>query len=312
MFGYVTINKEELSSEDYERFHSYYCGLCRVLRDKYKRRGQLLLNYDMTFLAILLTSLYECGTRTEMIRCIPNGAKRHAVRINEMTEYAADMNIALTYHKCRDNWSDDHSHTQHMMAKMLGRGYSAIKEKYPRQISALERELSLLSGLERRQGKNLWADELNKCEDSWKKRAKDHLLTAPKEGDADIDSAANCFGRLTAEVFVYREDEWGDTLWEMGFYLGKFIYLMDAYDDLEKDRKRGSYNPLLPIARREDFEAFCRQVLVMTMADCSRKFEMLPLIEEVGILRNIIYSGVWTKYELLRAKRVEEDASGLG
>ena len=66
MFGYVTINKEELPAEEYERFHSYYCGLCRVLRDKYKRRGQLLLNYDMTFLAILLTSLYECGARTEL------------------------------------------------------------------------------------------------------------------------------------------------------------------------------------------------------------------------------------------------------
>ncbi len=312
MFGYVTINKEELSSEEYERFHSYYCGLCRVLRDKYKRRGQLLLNYDMTFLAVLLTSLYDCSARTEIIRCIPNGAKRHAVRINEMTEYAADMNIALTYHKCRDNWSDDHSHTQHMLSKMLRAGYGTLKEKYPRQISAMERELSLLSDLERRQGKNLWADELNKCEDCWKKRAKDHLLTAPKEGDADIDSAANCFGRLTAEVFVYREDEWRDTLWEMGFYLGKFIYLMDAYDDLEKDRKKGSYNPLLAISGRCDFEAFCRQVLVMTMADCSRKFEMLPLIEEVSILRNIIYSGVWTKYEILRAKREEGHAAESG
>ncbi len=310
MFGYVTINKEELPAEEYERFHSYYCGLCRVLRDKYKRRGQLLLNYDMTFLAILLTSLYECGARKEMIRCIPNGAKRHAVRINEMTEYAADMNIALTYHKCRDNWNDDHSHSQYMLARMLGRGYGALGEKYPRQIQAMERELSLLSELERRQGKNLWADELNKCEDCWKKRAKDHLLTAPKEGDADIDSAANCFGRLTAEVFVYREDEWRDTLWEMGFYLGKFIYLMDAYDDLEKDKKKGNYNPLLPISGRGDFEAFCRQVLVMTMADCSRKFEMLPLIEDIAILRNIIYSGVWTKYEVLRAKREDGHAGG--
>ena len=87
---------------------------------------------------------------------------------------------------------------------------------------------------------------------------------------------------------------------------------MDAYDDLEKDRKKGSYNPLLAISGRCDFEAFCRQVLVMTMADCSRKFEMLPLIEEVSILRNIIYSGVWTKYEILRAKREEGHAAESG
>ena len=266
----------------------------------------------MTFLAILLTGLYEPETRRGSTKCAAHPFERHETRNNIYTEYAADMNIALTYHKCRDNWSDDHSHTQHMLSKMLRAGYGTLKEKYPRQISAMERELSLLSDLERRQGKNLWADELNKCEDCWKKRAKDHLLTAPKEGDADIDSAANCFGRLTAEVFVYREDEWRDTLWEMGFYLGKFIYLMDAYDDLEKDRKKGSYNPLLAISGRCDFEAFCRQVLVMTMADCSRKFEMLPLIEEVSILRNIIYSGVWTKYEILRAKREEGHAAESG
>ncbi len=307
MFGYVTINKEELSAEEYERFHSYYCGLCRVLRDKYKIRGQFFLNYDMAFLAVLLTSLYECGTTTQMIRCIPNGAKRHAVRINEMTEYAADMNIALTYHKCRDNWNDDHSHSQHMIAKMLERGYGALREEYPRQISAMERELALLAAIERGQGKNLWAEERNRCKDCWKERAKEYLLTAPKEGDADIDSAANCFGRLTAEVFVYREDEWQETLWQMGFSLGKFIYLMDAYDDLEKDRKKNRYNPFLPIADREDFEAFSRQVLVMTMADCSKKFEMLPLIEEVKVLRNIIYSGVWTKYEVLQAKLRENE-----
>lgn len=312
MFGYVTINKAELSEEEYERFHSYYCGLCRVLRGKYKRRGQLLLNYDMTFLAVLLTSLYECETRTELVRCIPNGAKRHEVRVNEMTEYAADMNIALTYHKCRDSWNDEHSHSQRMVARMLEGGYGQLKIKYPRQISAMERELLLLAELEQRQGKNLWAEELKKCGDCWKTRAQNHLLTAPKEGDADIDSAANCFGRLTAEVFVYREDEWKDTLWELGFYLGKFIYLMDAYDDLEKDRKKGGYNPFLPLADREDFEDLCRQILVMTMADCSRKFEMLPLLEEITILRNVMYSGIWTKYELIRAKRTAGGAADNG
>lgn len=309
MFGYVTINKEELPAEEFERFHSYYCGLCRVLREKYKRRGQLLLNYDMTFLAVLLTSLYECETKTELIRCIPNGAKRHMVRINEMTEYAADMNVALTYHKCRDSWNDEHSRSQRMVARMLEHDYGTLRGKYPRQISVMERELSLLGDVEKKQGKNLWADELNKCGECWKERAKEHLLKAPKEGDADIDSAANCFGRLTAEIFVYREDEWQETLSGMGFYLGKFIYLMDAYDDLEKDQKKGNYNPFLPIAKRGDFEAFCRQVLVMTMADCSRKFEMLPLVEEIAVLRNIIYSGVWTKYEVLRAKREEGHAA---
>ena len=306
MFGYITINKSELSETEYEKFHGYYCGLCRVLKRKYDRRGQAILNYDMAFLVILLTSLYECDTRQETVRCMPNGGRRHEVLVNEMTEYAADMNLALAYHKCKDSWEDDHSRSQRILARLLKSRYEEIGERYPRQCRAMERELDGLSRLERSRGRRGREDESCCLQECWKQRAEKQLLTAPKDGDADIDSAANCFGRLTAEIFVLREDEWRDILWEMGFSLGKFIYLIDAYDDLERDRKKGSFNPLLPIAERGDFEEFCRQMLVMTMADCSKKFEMLPLLEEVGILRNVIYSGVWTKYELIRGRKKDD------
>ena len=301
MFGYVTINKSELSEEEYNRFQSYYCGLCRVLKEKYRKRGQVVLAYDMTFLIVLLTSLYECDTKGAKIRCVPNGGKKHDVLINEITEYASDMNLALAYHKCLDNWKDDHSHSQYLMAKMLEDSYQEVRQRYPRQCEAMERELREIARLEKPAAQTVLDSGI--C---WKERAINHILTAPKEGDADIDSAANCFGRMTAEVFVYKEDEWKETLWSMGFSLGKFIYLMDAYDDLEKDRKKGNYNPLIPVADRKDFEEFCRQMFIMTMGDFSRKFETLPLIQEIGILRNIIYSGIWTKYELINYKKKKD------
>ena len=301
MFGYITINKAELSEPEYERFHGYYCGLCRVLKKKYDRRGQALLNYDMAFLVILLTSLYECGVQSVQVRCVPNGGRRHEVLVNGMTEYAADMNLALAYHKCRDNWEDEHSRSQRLLARLLESRYEEIRDRYPRQCRAMERELAALSRLEH----GLGAGAESGRGECWKRRAEKRLLAAPKEGDADIDSAANCFGRLTAEIFAVREDEWREILWDMGFSLGKFVYLLDAYDDLDKDRKRGGFNPLLSIAGRKDFDEFCHQMLVMTMADCSKKFEMLPLLEEVGILRNVIYSGVWTKYEMIRGRKKE-------
>ncbi len=299
MFGYITINKSELSGPEYERFHGYYCGLCRVLKKKYDRRGQALLNYDMAFLVILLTSLYECGAQSIQVRCVPNGGRRHEALVNEMTEYAADMNLALAYHKCMDNWEDEHSRSQRLLARLLESRYEEIRDRYPRQCRAMERELAALSRLEH----GLKAEAESCRGECWKRRAEKQLRTAPKAGDADIDSAANCFGRLTAEIFAVREDEWRELLWDIGFSLGKFVYLLDAYDDLEKDRKRGSFNPLLSVAGRPDFDEFCHQMLVMTMADCSKKFEMLPLLEETGILRNVIYSGVWTKYELIRGRR---------
>ena len=308
MFGYVTINKSELSEAEYERFRSYYCGLCRVLKKKYKRRGQAVLTYDMTFLVILLTSLYECESEQINVHCIPNGVKSHEVLVNEMTEYAADMNLALAYHKCMDNWKDEHAVAEKVVADLLKSRYDGIRARYPRQCSVIEKELDELSRLEGTKHSEPQKEEQDDTErqECWKERAKHSVRTAPQNGDADVDSAANCFGRLTAEIFVYREDEWRETLWQIGFLLGKFIYLMDAYDDLQKDLRKGNYNPLSAIAGKENFEEFCRQMLVMTMADCSKKFEQLPLLQEVGILRNVIYSGVWTKYNLLQNKKKSE------
>ena len=83
----------------------------------------------------------------------------------------------------------------------------------------------------------------------------------------------------------------------MGFYLGKFIYILDAYDDLEKDRAQGSYNPLLKISGEDGYEERCRQMLTMILAECSNYFEMLPCVENIDILRNILYVGVWNKFD---------------
>ena len=111
-----------------------------------------------------------------------------------------------------------------------------------------------------------------------------------------------------AELFAYRQDMWEQPLRRMGFYLGKFIYLLDAYDDLEDDAESGSFNPLLPVRARmqaggSDFDAYVRALLTMLMASCTRAFEALPIVENIDILRNILYAGVWTKFEEIYAKR---------
>ena len=107
MFGYVNINKPELKIKDFERYHSYYCGLCRTLKKRHGRSGQITLTYDMTFLIILLTSLYEPETVVEKHGCVIHPVKKHTMRMNEVTAYASDMNIALSYHHFRDDWMDE-------------------------------------------------------------------------------------------------------------------------------------------------------------------------------------------------------------
>ena len=97
---------------------------------------------------------------------------------------------------------------------------------------------------------------------------------------------------------------------------GKYIYLLDAYDDLEKDAASGSFNPLLPVRSRMeesggDFDSYVRSVLTMQMASCCRAFEALPIVENVDILRNILYAGVWTKFEEIYAQRTRQEETNV-
>ena len=96
-----------------------------------------------------------------------------------------------------------------------------------------------------------------------------------------------------------------DSLRRMGFYLGKFIYILDAYDDVEKDVKNGNYNPFAEKYIMKGFDEQVRQLLIMMMAQTCREFEKLPIIKYTDILRNILYSGVWCRFEMIARKRRE-------
>jgi hypothetical protein len=272
MFGYVNIYKPELKMKDYYKYKAYYCGLCKILKDKYGRFGQMTLSYDMTFLILLLTSLYESNTEKLQNRCMVHPVKKHDLLVNEITEYVADMNIALTYHHLRDDWQDEKSLAGLTGAEVLKRKYKQINKKYPRQCKVIE-------------------ESLLKLQDSEAKK------------ETDIDNVSRCFGELMAELFVYRQDRWEESLRKIGFYLGKYIYILDAYDDIEKDRKHNSYNPLLNRLEKEGFDDELRGILTMMMAECTKEFERLPCLLDIDILHNILYDGVWVKFEGIQKER---------
>ena len=129
------------------------------------------------------------------------------------------------------------------------------------------------------------------------------MADCEKQKEESLDKVSGLFGEVLAELFAYKEDEWDNSIRRMAFFLGKFVYLMDAYEDLEKDKKSGNYNPFSFVEQNEEYEEKCRKILSMMMAECSREFEKLPIIQNVEILRNIIYSGVWCRYEQLRMKK---------
>lgn len=274
MFGYVTICEPELKMKDFRRYRAYYCGLCQTLKERYGGLGQMTLAYDMTFVIILLTSLYERELKSTTHRCKVHPVKKQTMLQNEFSEYAADMNLILAYYHLKDDWQDEKKVGALLGMKALGKKAEKAVHKYPRQSKAIQRELRKLARYE--------------AVDS-----------------QDIDEAAGCFGRLMEEVLVYKNDLWEETLRTIGFFLGKYIYIMDAYEDLEEDLKEGNYNPLKELNKSADYEEKCKEMLCMMAAESSAAFERLPCLADVDILRNILYAGMWMRYNKIQKKRAE-------
>jgi len=275
MFGYINVNRENLSAADTEIYQSYYCGLCQELKKQYGRKGQMLLNYDMTFLVVLLTGLYELEDEQQDFICVMHPSKARKMRRNASTTYAAAMNVLLSSRSFEDDWNDDRSYTKRAMLKMFQKDYEAIRKQYPRQERAISRYLDRLRQAERQKVKN-------------------------------IDAVAGLTGEMLGEIFAWRADDiWAEELRCLGFYMGKFIYLMDAYEDMAKDEKSHSYNVLALFQQdaEQDFETFARLMLTSMMAECAKSFERMPILLHAEICRNILYSGVWSKYEYLRLKK---------
>ena len=276
MFGYIVVHKPELKVLEYETYRSCYCGLCHSLKKRHGRLGQMTLSFDMTFLALLLTGLYEPETVSGCGRCLAHPMQKHHYRENPYFDYAADMNVLLTYYKCLDDWKDEKKLRGLLFARLLKGKMRKIRSMYPEKAEKTQKFLEELGEFEKK----------NIC---------------------DIDKTAGFFGEIMAELFVCRRDEWEEKLRRMGFFFGKFIYLMDAYEDIEEDLKQGRYNPLAELYKKDTFEQECQQILKMMMAETSRVFEMLPILEDAEILRNILYAGVWTRYGQIRCRRKETE-----
>ena len=274
MFGYVTANYGELTREQAERYGSVYCGICREIRLRSSQAAGLALSNDMAFLAMLLMSLYEPQEQEGKSICLLHPIRRRAWVDNEYIRYSADMNVILAYYNCLDDWQDDKKLSAKLMAQTYGKSLQTIAESYPRQAAAIRESLDELSRLE-------------------------------KENCVNPDEPAGAFGRLMGEILVYREDLWAQSLRRMGNALGRFIYLMDAVVDYDRDKRKGKYNPFLAMGGEKD-PARWEEYLVLTMGSATAEYEKLPLVQDKALLDNILYSGVWVTYREREKGKKEE------
>lgn len=272
MFGYIAPVLSVLSEEQKQRYRSFYCGVCHALRERHGQTGRLSLSNDMTFLAMLLSSLYEPETGATDSRCGVHPVKSHAYLSSPMIDFAADMNALLFYYKCVDQRMDDRSLRGKAGENLFRKSMDKVRADYLLQAEGVRKALD-----------ELWQEE--------------------KKTDPVPDRLCNLSGEMLGSVFVpFPEDAWAGILRSLGAGLGRFIYWMDAWEDFDEDRKKGRFNPLTVYRDRPDYQDFCRETLEFLIADAAECFEVLPLGQDLDILRNILYSGVWQRYMLITEK----------
>ena len=274
MFGFVTASISELDKAQQNRYGGVYCGICRQIKNRATQTARLTLSYDMAFLALLLMSLYEPQEESGPLRCAAHPLRRRDWIDNEYVQYAADMNVALAYYNLLDDWQDDGKHSAKLLADSFKKALPEIEQRYSRQCKAISnciRELSILE----------------------------------KANCPNPDEPAACFGKLMAELLVHHEDLWASTLRQVGFYLGRFIYMADAAVDHRADKRKGKYNPFLAMGTGEDWTRW-EEYLVLAMGRCTANYEKLPLLQDKALLDNILYSGVWVNFRGKGAKAREE------
>lgn len=267
MFGYVRINKMDLTFREYEHYKAYYCGLCKYLKRNHTELSRMTINYDITFLIVLLSSIYQPSAQVFHEKCIVDPVKKKKHIINEITEYAASMNILLAYYKLEDDVNDEGDIKSRLVRRAYRKSFKTAYDKYPKKADFIKACLGELRSLE-------------------------------EDQSTSIDQTSNCFARLLEEIFDYKDDEYRDRLRKVGFNIGKYIYIMDAYEDLDQDLEKGRYNPFSSYKDdREGLKVKVDKLIGMTLARLEEAILNLDIKVNKSIIDNIIYSGVYLRYK---------------
>lgn len=280
MFGYVEPYKMELKIKDFEKFKAYYCGLCKSIKLNYGNIPRVTINYDMTFLAILLDSFFPISCVLKKERCIIHPLKKRVIITNNSAlDYAAFCNITLANYKLLDNFNDDKS----IISKLNSNILKLYVNKAPKSLKMLDKSI-----------KNNLLDLYN-LENNYENKI--------------LDEVCHPFAHLTGILLTSYDklkitEEETKTLYWLGYNLGKWIYLIDALDDLKDDMLKNKFNVINNILNKDNkpFKEFYESikdriyfVLVTCARNCSENFNKLNLNKNKELLTNILDLGLMEK-----------------
>lgn len=293
MFGYVRIYKPDIRFSEYEHYQGIYCRLCKQLGRKYGLLARATLSYDFTFLALLGMALDDGCAGFKKARCLFNPFKKKVCCCeNRHIDFAADAASILIYHKLLDNISDSRFISSIPSRLLLPFAYRAKKKAA---------------------GKRPQLDKI--VDDCMSKQAQ-----IEAKGADCIDAAAEPTARITSKL---AQDICGNgcerrrrVLERFGYCLGRWIYLVDAADDLMDDIEKGEYNPLTDylgmdyIDKNKDTEGFLSQLKPMLnacLAECISAYNLLEIKRFDGLIRNILEQGMPSVQEHVLSKKGNND-----
>jgi len=280
MFGYVTPCVMELKVKDYEKFRAYYCGLCISIKKNFGNIPRISLNYDMTFLAVLLDGLSDSKCTFNKNHCIVHPLKKRLmIHNNECLDYASFCNVILAYYKLLDDVQDDNSLKSKLFSRILNRYIHKSNYTY-------------LNNIAHNVKNKLY--ELNNIESNPKNKS--------------LDEISHVFADLTGFIisYYYKDSEFSETLYWLGYNIGKWIYIIDAWDDLEKDMQSNKFNPINSILNTKnlsyiEFFYATKSRIDFILTTCARlaleNLNELPIKKNGDILYNILQYGLMEKMD---------------
>lgn len=315
MLGYVKIDKGELKVREYEVYTGYYCGVCKSIGRRYGQLPRMVLSYDAAFLAILLASLSDESDTPVQEHCIAHPViKKKTVIRNRAIDYAGDVMLILAWYKLADDAADEGKAYAKPVMLMMKRIFRRLNSLYPELCSSIENHLSVLSALEREKcaSIDMAAEAFSKImEDIFTEGLRAVYGSEPPQQKPPGDRGDPGISGMQDDRTYSRTSPSNDTrelLARAGYHLGKWVYMIDAVDDIEENIESGAYNPLLFRfkfdAANETADEFRARIepdlrfnLYHYLAMLSRCTDSLDIRKNAGIIENVIYFGLNRKTE---------------
>ncbi|GHV15550.1 hypothetical protein FACS1894219_12500 [Clostridia bacterium] len=271
MFGYIKPFIPELKVREFELYKSFYCGLCGSMGKNISLFSRPSLSYDLVFLALVRTHLSGEKFTVKRFRCaLKPYKKRTKIADCESLRYSSAVSVILSYHKCIDNIND----TENIPKKLLSASLVPALSGWGKKASRIIPELA-----------NIVSAPLEK------------LHTLESETIASLDTYADCFAVMMRDIFAYGlTDSAYDIAGAIGYELGRWLYIIDAIDDFEKDIKRNEFNPFKKdysdTASLANDADILRASLTSSLETMERALSLSDKTSLLPIINNIVRMGL--------------------